>query len=117
MHWNASRLTIVGLVILMTIGIIVASQPTEHAIQVPPIRVKTADERRVTLSALEDAWDNRLQPYSDENQREERAFLNRLAYFIRASQRREVFGDACRFWNRAYRDHSSRYEDFLDTGE
>lgn len=117
MYRKASRLTLVGLAILMTIGVILASQPDERAIQVPPIRVKTASERRETLSALQDAWESRLQPYSPENQREERAFLNRLAYFLRASQRREVYGDACRFWNRAYHDHATRYEDFIEDME
>jgi hypothetical protein len=109
-----SRLAIIGLLILLGIGVALGVQPDERAIQVPSIRSKTADERRTTLWALQDAWDNRLTPYSPKNQREERAFLNRLALFLRASQGREVFGEACRFWNRAYREHSSRYDDFIE---
>lgn len=116
MHSVRSRLFIIGIVILLGVGTALAVRTEERAIQMPSVRAKTATERRETLAALQYAWESRLQPYSPENQREERAFLNRLALFVRASHGREVYGDACRLWNQAYHDHASRYEHFIGEG-
>lgn len=114
MHRIKSRLLVLGLVILAAVGTTLAIRPEEHSIENPKIQMRTAEGRRQSLAALEDAWNNRALVYSEENAREERMFLNRLAYFVRSTQGRETYSAACRFWNQAYHDHSSRYSDFIE---
>lgn len=114
MHSLRSKAFLVGLIVLAVVAVAVGSRPSERAIEFPKIRMRTADARRESLAALENAWNNRALVYSPENAREERAFLNRLAYFVRATQDRETYAAACRFWNQAYHDHSSRYSDFIE---
>lgn len=80
----------------------------------PAIHIKTAAERRASLEALRQAWDARPEAVSAANEKAERYFLNRLIYFVRSTRDREVYGDACRFWNECYHDHASRYRDFVD---
>jgi hypothetical protein len=114
MHAWRSKLFLGGLVVLVFVGGAVVLRPRERAIVVPTLRTGTAVERRDSLWALQDAWDSRILVYSPDNEREERAFLNRLAYFVRSSRGREIYGPACQFWNRAYHDHASRYSDFIE---
>lgn len=117
MHAWKSKVFLSGLVVLTFVVGVVTLRPAERAIDLPQLRTRTALERRDSLWALQDAWDNRLLISSAENAREERAFLNRLAYFIRATRDREIYGAACQFWNRAYHDHASRYTDFIEDQE
>lgn len=109
-----SKVFLSGVLVLALVGSSLAFRPAERAIQVPTVRSRTADERRESLAALEDAWDKRALVCSPANEREERMFLNRLAYFVRATHGRETYGAACQFWNRAYHDHASRYSDFIE---
>lgn len=113
MHSLRSKTVLSGLLVIAVVAIVVGFKPAERAIDVPRIQIRTAEARRESLAALEDAWNNRLLVHSPENAREERAFLNRLAYFVRATQGRETYFAACRFWNQAYHDHASRYSDFI----
>lgn len=117
MHALRSKVFWCGLGVLAFVGAALAFRPAERSIEVPLLRTRTADERRDSLWALQDAWSARALVYSPENEREERAFLNRLAYFIRATRGRETYGPACQFWNRAYHDHASRYSDFIEDQE
>lgn len=112
-----SKVFLSGVLVLALVGSSLAFRPAERAIQIPTVRTRTADDRRESLSGLEDAWDNRTLVTSPGNAREERMFLNRLAYFVRATQGRETYGAACQFWNRAYHDHASRYSDFIEDQE
>lgn len=109
-----SKVFLSGVLVLALVGSSLAFRPAERAIQVPTVRTRTVDDRRESLAALMEAWDNRALVESPANEREERMFLNRLAYFVRATQGRETYGAACQFWNRAYHDHASRYSDFID---
>lgn len=108
---------IFGLVVLAMVGTALAFRPPDKAIETTSIRTRTANDRRESLAGLQRAWSNRAFVDSPENAREERAFLNRLAYFVRATQGRETYGPACQFWNQAYHDHASRYSDFLQDEE
>lgn len=117
MHAWKSKLFWIALLMLTLIGGAVGLRPPERAIVIPTLRTRTALERRDSLWALQDAWSNRAFVYSPQNEREERAFLNRLAYFIRSTRGRETYGPACQFWNRAYHDHASRYSDFIEDAE
>lgn len=80
----------------------------------PPIHLKSAAERRDSLDALRQAWDARPDAVSSANEKAERYFLNRVIYFVRSTRGREVYGDACRFWNECYYAHAQRYRDFVD---
>ncbi|MBI2517979.1 MAG: hypothetical protein HYV95_13830 [Opitutae bacterium] len=80
----------------------------------PPIHLKTASERQASLEALRQTWDARPEAHSAANEKAERYFLNRVIYFVRSTRGREIYGDACRFWNECYRDHATRYRDFVD---
>lgn len=113
-HVVRSKVFLSGLIVLAFVAVAVGSKPAERAIEIPKIQLRSADARRESLAALESAWNSRALVHSPENAREERAFLNRLAYFVRATQGRETYAAACRFWNQAYHDHSSRYSDFIE---
>lgn len=117
MHAWKSKVFWAALAVLTCVGAAVALRPPERSIEVPTLRTRTALERRESLWALQDAWANRAFVDSAENAREERAFLNRLAYFIRSTRSQEIYGPACQFWNRAYHDHASRYSDFIEDEE
>ena len=72
--------------------------PPEPRLTAPPLHWNSPEERSETLYALRDAWDTRPLTLSKENNRAERAFLNRLIVF-------------CGFWNTCYRDHVQYYGD------
>lgn len=109
-----SKVFVSGVLVLAVVVSSVAFRPAERAIELPSVRTRTADDRRESLAALKEAWENRVLENSPANAREERMFLNRLAYFVRATHGRETYLAACQFWNRAYHDHASRYSDFIE---
>ena len=85
--------------------------PPEPRLTAPPLHWNSPEERSETLYALRDAWDTRPLTLSKENNRAERAFLNRLIVFLRRNRRREIYVPACGFWNTCYRDHVQYYGD------
>ncbi|MBX3737129.1 MAG: hypothetical protein KF715_10590 [Candidatus Didemnitutus sp.] len=112
-----SKVFLSGVLVLALVGSSLAFRPAGRAIELPTVRTRSVEDRRESLAALQDAWENRALVTSPTNAREERMFLNRLAYFVRATQGRETYLAACQFWNRAYHDHASRYSDFIDDQE
>lgn len=92
----------------------VAFSRTTPRLHAPAIRVRSEADRVQTLENLRAAWETRPATVSPENEQAERAFLNRVMWFVRGTQGRETYDDACQFWNECYRDHAERYRDFID---
>lgn len=115
--FNQPKHTILFLALVIgLVGLLLGSATSDQAASftAPPIHLKTAAERRDSLDALRQAWSDRPDTVSSANEKAERYFLNRVIYFVRSTRGREVYGDACRFWNECYYAHAQRYRDFVD---
>lgn len=80
----------------------------------PTVSLRTSVHREQSISALRAAWNARPLERSIKHERAERAFLNRLAYFVRGAEGSESSAAARRLWNDCYRDHERRYSDFIE---
>ncbi len=76
-----------------------------------PIRIATTIERRVTLSVLRRAWDDRPREITDAHCWYERRLLDRSGIFGRRIRDTETYVEACQFWMRCVREHLDSYDD------
>jgi len=114
MSGNSSKFAWILLGLLFVFGTAIARWPEPAGVKVPAVSHYTSAEREDALARLRAAWDARPAEVTELNERAERVFLNRLAYFVRNSMGTEAELSAMRLWNYCYRTHSLRYGDFLD---
>lgn len=99
---------------VVLVGLLAGNSDESSRFTAPPLRCQNAEARWETLDNLRSAWSERPTEISTANDKAERRFLNRVIQFVQNSKDREVYPAACRFWNECYRDHTSRYDHFVD---
>jgi len=111
MRGTALRAFSILLALVLCAGALVAFRPADPLIDSPPMRLKSADDLQATISALDDAWENRRTLNNAAGERAERAFLNRVANVVRASRGTSAYMPARRLWNTCCHDHVQRFPD------
>lgn len=96
---------------LLLLAILAGCSESESRPPSIPVRTETALERRVTLSSLRRAWEERPEGVSDDHCWYERRLLDRSAFFGRKISNTETYLEACQFWNRCLREHLETYDD------
>lgn len=115
MRGTALRLLSILAALVVCGGAMVAFRPAEELIDSPPMSLKSASDLHATISALDEAWENRRTLTDSAGQRAERAFLNRVSYVVRAARGTTAYMPARRLWNTCCHDHVQRFPDLPES--
>lgn len=99
---------------VLTVTLLAFRDAGAPELQAPTVSMRTSLDREQSIAALRAAWRARPLELSIKHERAERAFLNRLAYFVRGVEGSEANVAARRLWNDCYRDHERRYSDYIE---
>lgn len=109
------RIAIFVLALIGGIAVWASMSQEEPRLVAPPMRLKTADERRATLREFEAAWRMRPSDPTPDNARAEKDFINQTAILVDRTFHQEIGQEAFALYRTAVLNFFSRYgsEDIL----